>query len=288
MPTGPRQASSHSPAAAGLTKSVHAYCRLAIITIAIERRAELKPAVVHVHGLDLLDLKRSDVLPRRWLSRATRRRTRRASTASRIPSRSPSSITAPTTASSSSGRPASTSCSIDVLCAPTFAAPAIRWSIEMRQLDAESSGDGFRFGHDLAHQVRDSGVLRHLHERGAGQRADRIERDIAEELDPDLLPDPRGDRSSGDRRESESARWRSSRSDLVPSGSPKLIRFPSVMPDDARLRELRREIGDRSDHAARLDRGGDHAARVDAFEPTVLRARRRDSGNTTTGRRFAC
>src|SRR5258708_2955254 len=48
-----------------------------------------------------------------------------------IPRLSPSSTTAPTTASSSIGRPASRSCNIEVLCSPTFSAPAMRWSIEI-------------------------------------------------------------------------------------------------------------------------------------------------------------
>src|ERR1019366_1294930 len=48
-----------------------------------------------------------------------------------IPSFSPSSTTAPTTGSSSMGRPASRSCSMEVLCSPTFSAPAILWSMEM-------------------------------------------------------------------------------------------------------------------------------------------------------------
>ena len=44
------------------------------------------------------------------------------------PAMPPSSTTEPTSASSSSARPASTSCSIEVLCAPTASAPAMRCS----------------------------------------------------------------------------------------------------------------------------------------------------------------
>ena len=48
-----------------------------------------------------------------------------------VPVICPSSTTAPTSASSSSARPLSTSCSIEVLCAPTASAPAIRWASEI-------------------------------------------------------------------------------------------------------------------------------------------------------------
>ena len=46
----------------------------------------------------------------------------------------PSSITAPTSASISGSRPASTSCSIEVLCLPTFSAPAILLSSDTRRV----------------------------------------------------------------------------------------------------------------------------------------------------------
>jgi hypothetical protein len=44
----------------------------------------------------------------------------------------PSSMTDPSSASISGSRPASMSCSIDVLCLPTFSAPAMRFSMVTR------------------------------------------------------------------------------------------------------------------------------------------------------------
>ena len=65
------------------------------------------------------------------------------------------------------------------------------------------AGDRFRLGHQLAHDLRHLGMARQFLERAAGQRADRIERDVAEQLDPDLMTEPRRDRAAeagGDQR----------------------------------------------------------------------------------------
>ena len=79
----------------------------------------------------------------------------------------------------------------------------MRWSIEIGMLDAQFPGDGLGFGHDLAHDLRRIGVAGELLERAAGQCADRVERDVAEQLHPDLVTEPRGHRAAeagGDQR----------------------------------------------------------------------------------------
>src|SRR5262249_22509625 len=99
--------------------------------------------------------------------------------------------------------------------------------------------------------------------------ADRIERDVAEQLHPHLVAEACGDRtpkSGGDQglgNPPQSLRLRPVRlaeADLVPFG----------VPNHAGLDDVRREIGERPDDAARLDGRGDDAARIDALEPDAF------------------
>ena len=68
----------------------------------------------------------------------------------------PSSTNAPISGSISRGRPASTSCSIDVLWAPTFSAPSMRCSMEIRRRSPSSLGDLAGLPHHLAPPARAS------------------------------------------------------------------------------------------------------------------------------------
>ena len=120
--------------------------------------------------------------------------------------------------------------------------------------------------HDLAHQARRIGVAHQLLERAAGQRADRVERDVAEQLHPDLVTEARGDRAA------EAGR------DQGLGNRPGPIRLRAVglaeadaialrVVDHAWLGDVGGKVGERSDDAPRLDRRRDDAARIDALEP---------------------
>ena len=81
------------------------------------------------------------------------------------------------------------------------------------------------------------------------------------------VPEPRGDRDTGSRRAiSASAIARAAiRPRAVGLAEADAIAFG--VPNDAGLDDLGREIGQRSDDAARLDGRRDDAAGIDAFEP---------------------
>src|SRR5208283_5299616 len=98
------------------------------------------------------------------------------------------STTEPTSASNSIGRPASRSCSIEVLCAPTFSAPAIRCSMEI----GNSMPNLLDFLHNASNHESGSWIARDLRQRGSSERADWIERSVPQDLYPDLVPDARG------------------------------------------------------------------------------------------------
>src|SRR5439155_26476855 len=61
-----------------------------------------------------------------------------------------------------------------------------------RQLDPELRGDGFRLAHGLADHARRFRMPHELFERAPGQRADRVERYVPQELHPDLVAEASG------------------------------------------------------------------------------------------------
>src|SRR5205807_8088734 len=65
-----------------------------------------------------------------------------------------------------------------------------------RQFYSQLCGQGFSFAHDVADDLRSLWVAHHLHQCGPGQRAHWIERDIAENLYPDLIAQVRCDRTT--------------------------------------------------------------------------------------------
>src|SRR4051794_28787817 len=96
-----------------------------------------------------------------------------------------------------------------------------------RQLDPELPGDRLGFGHDFADHGGRVRMADQLLQRPAGECADRVEGDVAEQLHPDLVAEPGRDRHAETAAisASASALMRSLR---VPFGSPRLSRLPSV------------------------------------------------------------
>ena len=112
-----------------------------------------------------------------------------------------------------------------------------------------------------------------LLERPTGQRADRIEGDVAEQLHPDFMTNARRHaraQAGGDERVGE-------RPDAL---RPRPIRFaqgeaiPFGMVDDAGLGDVGREIRERADDTLRLDRLRDRAARVHVLEVQAVQIAR--------------
>ena len=192
----------------------------------------------------------------------------RRSSASRTPTMSPSSATAPTMASSSIGRPRSKSCSMEVLCSPTEAAPSIRLSTSIGMVTpslAATASASFMIDWATA-RVPGSSQMRL--QGGAGQRADRIEGDVAPQLDPDLGADVGLHR----RLEAGGDQGAAQRRDARRLGAVRLAQRQAVildMADLARRDDLRRRI----DHAA--DRALPARSGPIACRPGSTLARRR-------------
>ena len=120
---------------------------------------------------------------------ATRASRRPRSPASASPSAAPARRTHRSAARSPSGRPASTSCSIDVLWAPTFSAPSMRCSIEIRSRSPSFSAISAASRIICAASSRVGRPLADLDQGATGERADRVQRQVAQRLDPDVRPD---------------------------------------------------------------------------------------------------
>ncbi len=98
--------------------------------------------------------------------------------------------------SSSSGLPASRSWSIDVLWSPTAMPASSRRSSETGSSSpspAATAAHSSRIARAGLRRI--SGSVAELAERRAGQRAHRVEGDVADELEPDLLADSALDRA---------------------------------------------------------------------------------------------
>ena len=105
-----------------------------------------------------------------------------------MPVTSASSTTAPMIAASSSGLPASRSCSVEVLCSPTRSAPASRRSIEICGVGADARGRRRASRPSCrATSLRRRLVPADPRHRRPRQRAERVERRVAHQLDPDLV-----------------------------------------------------------------------------------------------------
>ena len=105
---------------------------------------------------------------------------------------------------------------------------------------------------------------RELAEGRAGERGRRVERDVADQLEPELAADASARPGTSGRPRRTPRRSRRQRSlDAAVRLADREARALDV-PDDAGLDELGRRIRDAADDARRLDRPRDDAAGVDA------------------------
>src|SRR5262245_50656001 len=99
----------------------------------------------------------------------------------------------------------------------------------------------------------------------AGERADRVEGHVAEQLHPDLVADARRDRAA----EPGADQRLGDRLDPVRPGAARLAEADVVafgVLDDAWLGDGGREVGERPDDAPRLGGRGDDSAGIDPLE----------------------
>src|SRR5262245_49388726 len=136
-------------------------------------------------------------------------------------------------------------------------------------INAQSFGYCIGLRHDLGGQGARLRALDDLDERGARERADRIERDVAHQLHPHVVPDVRADwtpetgfdESVGDAPEPFALR------------SVRLANCearPFDVFDDSRLRDDRRRIDHTPDRARRVKMAADHAARINRLQTRPL------------------
>ena len=127
----------------------------------------------------------------------------------------------------------------------------------------ESRGDVGALLHDRAEHRHHLGQRTELAEGGAGQRADRIEGRVTDQLEPDLIPETALDRAfeaAGDER------LRDVVAALAHDAVGLADREPGSldMPDHAGCDDLGRAVDDAADDPLDADRRADHTAGVDA------------------------
>src|SRR6185437_3051942 len=150
--------------------------------------------------------------------------------------------------------------------------------------DTQPVGHGDDLRHDIDHDAADTGITRHLRQRRPGERAQRIECNIAEQFDPDFLADSRRDGATEAR---ANQRFGDGAASFGPAsiGLAKGDAVSFHVPDDARLSDFRPQIDDGSDHARRVDGIGYDSAGIDALQiavppgDAVLRADYRGRGS---------
>src|SRR5581483_6755506 len=177
-------------------------------------------------------------------------------------SRSASSMTAPLIQSSSSGLPASRSCSVDVLWSPT-AMPAS----SLRSI--EPGSDRGRF---LQHGPQQPLHLRQgaeLPQRRPGQGGHRVERDVPDQLEPDLVTQTLLDRaleSAGDEGLGDAPAPVAEASVRLADREARSL----GMADDSRFHDLARAVDDATDDSLGRDRARDHPAGIYALDDRAL------------------
>ena len=117
----------------------------------------------------------------------------------------------------------------------------------------------------LRTRAHTSGIADHLGKRGAGQRADRIEGDVAQKLDPDFVADARGERAAEagfDQRFGDGAAALGART--IGLAERDAVAF--VVADHAGLDDVGGEIDDGAEDVSARDGLRDDAAGVDSFQ----------------------
>jgi hypothetical protein len=136
-------------------------------------------------------------------------------------------------------------------------------------LAAEGLGDRERLGHHGLDDLAGAAVPAHLPHGGAGQRADRVERDVAQQLEPDVVAQVRLRRAretSGDHGLAEvEAALRDAAVGLA-DGEPGAFEVPY----DSRPRQLRRRVDDTADGPFGREHRTDRAARGHALDAVAV------------------
>src|ERR1700733_2852233 len=134
-----------------------------------------------------------------------------------------------------------------------------------RQLHSKLVRDRFDFLHDAADHGRRSGIARDLNQSGASQRADRVERCVAQNLYPDLLPDASADRAA----ESGCDERLGKHTDAIGARAVGFAESNSIalgMMNHSRSGNLSGKVNNGSDHSLCFNGGGDHSAGIDTLK----------------------
>src|SRR5262245_23675265 len=148
---------------------------------------------------------------------------------------------------------------------PSFEAPLER----DRQLDVEPLAEERALPHDPTRELDDLRDETELAEGGAGERRYRVERDVADQLQPELIADARLDSAlqptRGERIGDRPAPL-GGRPVRLADRKPR----PLHVPDDSRRLQLGRRIRDAADDLGRVDRSRHNAIGIDALEDRPL------------------
>ena len=154
---------------------------------------------------------------------------------------------------------------MEVRWAPTLPAPSIRFVVSDPERHAQRFAHGLRLGHHGGDHRADQRIAGHLPQGRAGERAHRVEAQVAPELQPDFVADARPDR----RREAGGFQRPGQSQDpvgLAAAGFSQREAVERNMADHAGRDRFRRRIDDAADRPFRTDRLPLDAARVDGFE----------------------
>ncbi len=137
------------------------------------------------------------------------------------------------------------------------------------EADAERLPDALRLEHRGTHEAAQIFVLGDCLQGQSGQRADRIERDVAPQFDPDFVADARAD-GRAQAGLHHRLRQRGGARALRPVGLADRETVAVAMLDHARRHQLRRRQHDAAQGALRPERVPDRAARIDRRDAAIL------------------
>ena len=138
-----------------------------------------------------------------------------------------------------------------------------------REPDAELLADRLGLDHHGAGDGAGAGILDDLDKRAAGQRRDRVEGEVAPQLDPDVAADIGADRGL----EAGGDKCLRDRLDAIGALAGRLAEREAValdMVDDTRLRHVGGRVDDAADGALGADPLPDAAAGIDGFDAGAL------------------